>query len=306
MIPDITPVNTWAGNGSSYRFDFDFLINKDTELQVLHTAADGTQTELKLNIDYMIHEIGKDNGSFIYFPIQGSAYSVLGEDERISLTLNIPIAQTSPYGTSAKLSMKSIEYSFDYVVRLIQILSRKVERALKVKEGARLTPEELMDNLLTAESNTHQYMITTEGLTARAETAANTAEECTEEINETYNKAIIEIPQLHSNAVKEISELHMTTVEDIETSKNSAITVVENACDEATETITQLRDSSIQNVETVTDRAQLEIQESYTTSVDGMKAQELSSKNAIHEAEKVALDNILGETTYIIIRNWKE
>ena len=27
MIPDIVPVNTWQGNGSSTTFDFDFLIN---------------------------------------------------------------------------------------------------------------------------------------------------------------------------------------------------------------------------------------------------------------------------------------
>ena len=52
MIPDIVPVNTWAGNGSTTTFDFDFLINNDSELQVLHTSKDGFQTELKLNRDY--------------------------------------------------------------------------------------------------------------------------------------------------------------------------------------------------------------------------------------------------------------
>lgn len=59
MIPDITPVNTWAGNGSNTTFDFDFLINKESELQVLHTSKDGIQTELQLNKDYTIYQIKK-------------------------------------------------------------------------------------------------------------------------------------------------------------------------------------------------------------------------------------------------------
>ena len=105
MIPDIIPVNTWAGNSSTTTFEFDFLINKEEELQVLHTSVDGIQTELVLNRDYTINEIKNENGSYITFPILGSAYSVLSENERISLILNIPIAQTSPYGTSSKLNL---------------------------------------------------------------------------------------------------------------------------------------------------------------------------------------------------------
>lgn len=40
---------------------------------------------VKLNIDYTIHEIGNENGSFITFPIIGSTYNKLTENETISL-----------------------------------------------------------------------------------------------------------------------------------------------------------------------------------------------------------------------------
>ena len=40
MIPDNVPVNTWAGNGSNTIFDFDFLINNDSELLVEHSVGE--------------------------------------------------------------------------------------------------------------------------------------------------------------------------------------------------------------------------------------------------------------------------
>ena len=122
MIPDKEPVNTWSGNSSNMTFDFDFLINSEDELLVLHTNKAGVQTALKLNIDYTIHQTGNADGSYIIFPILGSSYKTLGEGEKITLMLDIPIAQNSPYGTSDKLNLKSLEFSLDYIVRLIQMV----------------------------------------------------------------------------------------------------------------------------------------------------------------------------------------
>ena len=147
MIPDIEPVNTWSGNSSATRFDFDFLINNASELTVLHTDSDGVQTELELNTDYTINQIGQEDGSYITFPIAGSTYSVLSSSEKISLLLDIPVAQTSPYGTSSRLDLDSLEYSLDYLTRLIQIQKRQVERSVKVQEGSDINTDTLAVNL---------------------------------------------------------------------------------------------------------------------------------------------------------------
>lgn len=233
MIPDIIPVNTWAGNSSTTTFEFDFLINKEEELQVLHTSVDGIQTELVLNRDYTINEIKNENGSYITFPILGSAYSVLSENERISLILNIPIAQTSPYGTSSKLNLTTLEYSLDYIVRLIQMLSRKADRAVKVQEGSDITPEEIINSLKQSELTARDYAQTTINKAAEsalsaaeAKAQADIATQKTQEVADLYDGAIVDITQRHNTAINEINKLHESVnidIESINTVKEEAL-----------------------------------------------------------------------------------
>ena len=164
MIPDIVPVNTWAGNGVNTFFEFDFLINSENELKVLLTDEFSSQFELELNIDYSINQVGNANGSYITFPLNGSSYGKLKSTQTLSLLLNIPIAQTNPYGTSEKLNMSSIEYSFDYVTRLIQMLSRRVDRSIKVQEGAEIEidTDNVYKNIQMIEDSARQYSMLSE------------------------------------------------------------------------------------------------------------------------------------------------
>lgn len=138
-VPNIEPVNNYPGNGSNTTFDFDFLINSADELKVLHTSSNSVQAPLTLDVDYTINEIGNENGSYITFPIQGSSYSVLSSEETISLILDLEIEQDTPFGSagsSGNLNLVVLELTFDYIVRLLQLLSRKLERSVKIKEGA--------------------------------------------------------------------------------------------------------------------------------------------------------------------------
>lgn len=166
MIPDIVPVNTWQGNNSNIYFEFDFLINAEDELKVLLTDEHSRQIELKLNIDYSINQVGNANGSYITFPLNGSSYGKLKSTQTLSLLLNIPIAQTNPFGTSAKLNLESIEYALDYVTRLIQILSRRVDRSIKVQEGVTsdidLNTENVYKNIQMIEDSARQYSMLSE------------------------------------------------------------------------------------------------------------------------------------------------
>lgn len=146
-------VNNYAGNNSVTRFDFDFLIEDAKELLVQHTNSLGVQTTLILDKDYTINEIGNKNGSYITFPLAESDYSVLADDEIISLSLELDIEQDKEYANSSKLNFITLEWSFDYITRILQTMSRKIARSVKVQEGSTQTADQLVEALQQAQVN---------------------------------------------------------------------------------------------------------------------------------------------------------
>ena len=148
MIPERNPYNNWNGNGSTTTFDFDFYIENETQLIVYHTNASGVQTTLRYGIDYSIHELKNKNGSYITFPLATSSYDILGNEEIISLCLTLPIAQENEYGKSSFFNLNTLEYSFDYLTRLIQIMNRQIVRAAKVPEGSDIDADDLTVNII--------------------------------------------------------------------------------------------------------------------------------------------------------------
>ena len=147
MIYDILPVNNYTGNSNTTIFDFDFYIDNEEQLKVYHFDENKIKRFLELNIDYSINEIKNENGSYITFPIEGSEYSVLNENENLSLELSLPLSQETQYNNSSLLNIEALEYSFDYLTRLVQILSRKIDLCVKVEECSDNTPEELLEEI---------------------------------------------------------------------------------------------------------------------------------------------------------------
>lgn len=146
MIPETNPYNNWQGNGSTTTFDFDFYIENASQLDVFLTTPQG-QSKLVYNIDYSINEVKNKNGSYITYPIGGSTHGLLAEDEVISLCLTLPVSQEEEYRKSSFLNLETLEYSLDYLTRLIQILYRQVERTVKLKEGSTQSIEEFLEEL---------------------------------------------------------------------------------------------------------------------------------------------------------------
>jgi len=154
MIPETEPVKNHYGNNVATQFDFDFYIEDATQLSVVHTDLSDVVTTLTYGVDYSIHEFGNKNGSYIVFPIQGSSYSTLGWDtstnkkEILSIALSLPISQEAQYENSSKLNLSMLEYSLDYLTRLIQIINRQVVRAAKVPEGSDIDADDLTVNII--------------------------------------------------------------------------------------------------------------------------------------------------------------
>ncbi len=157
-VSSLVPVNTYAGNSSSKKFDFDFLIESNSELIVQHINNKGLKTVLKEGIDYSIHEIGNKEGSYIIFPLESSTYSVLKEDEKISLMLTLIIKQESEFRNSSYFNFNILEWTFDYIVRILQILNRKIERCIKTPEGEdEEDSESFLQKIRENKANTQKY-----------------------------------------------------------------------------------------------------------------------------------------------------
>lgn len=153
MIPERNPYNNWSGNGSSTTFDFDFYIENSSQLAVYYTNSKKEQTLLTYGTDYSINEVQNPNGSFITYPLAGSSHSTLATGEVISLCLNLPVSQSEEYSKSSYLNLETLEYSLDYLTRLIQIVKRELARAVKVQEGSDIDTDELAASMRTVAVN---------------------------------------------------------------------------------------------------------------------------------------------------------
>lgn len=186
-VPAIEPVKNHYGNGSNTQFDFDFYIENENQLAVYKTNASNVEIKLTYGVDYSINEIGNKEGSFVTFPLENSEYSLLKEDEVLSLQLDLTIEQETEYDISDKLNLSAIELSFDYVTRILQMLSRRIDRAVKVKEGSDLTADELVNSIYTAQENTKM----------NADSAKNTAQEAYI-LLQNVNDSIVEVQNILS------------------------------------------------------------------------------------------------------------
>ena len=209
-IPEIEPVKNHYGNNSATSFDFDFYIERSSQLKVQHTDLNGILTTLKENVDYSIHEIGNENGSYITFPIQGSTHSVLAWDtstdkkELLTISLNLPLKQEFEFDISGDLDKHQLEKALDYQMRVDQILNRKINRAVLVPEGSELTPTEMVETI-------HNSRITA---VQAANDAKNSANEAKEQLNN-VNKRSEEVIQAYTDAKTDITNLKDSSVEEI-------------------------------------------------------------------------------------------
>ncbi len=235
------PVSNCWGNNSAREFPFNFFIEKESELLVEHTNLNGVKSILENGVDYSIHEVGNKEGSYITFPLADSRYNTLAWDtssdkkELLTISLNLPIEQSAEFENSGDLSKKNLELSFDYAIRLIQILSRTISRAVKVKEGDEATPDQLIESLNDSKR------VATEAAnlaTSKAEESlnnANTAKEKadiatakTQEVTETYNDAMADIQKDWQDAIDGIAEKQTQAETSITALKTSAELTITN------------------------------------------------------------------------------
>ena len=263
-----TPVSNWMGNNSATEFPFNFYIEKESELLVEHTDLNGVKSTLENGVDYSIHEVGNKEGSYIIFPLAGSRYKTLAWDtstdkkELLTLALTLPIEQSAEYEDSGDLSKKNLELSFDYAIRLIQILNRTISRAVKVNEGDEATPEQLIKSLNESKRIAVDAASTATSQAENAQNSAKTASEKADiamakatEVTETYNNAMADIQKDWQDAIDEIEEKRTTAESSITELKTSAELTITNGMADITtnkeQSISAINENRISSIEEI-------------------------------------------------------
>lgn len=267
-IPETEPVKNHYGNNSATSFDFDFYIEKSSQLKVQHTDLNGALTTLKENVDYSIHEIGNENGSYITFPISGSTYDILKWDtvndkkELLTISLNIPLKQEFEFDISGDLDKHQLEKAFDYQMRVDQILNRKINRAVLVPEGSELTPTELIETLQNSKAEAVQAASDAAMSATNAQNSANLSKEQSdiasdklnainqkmEEFSDNYNFATNDIQNKHSDAILDIQNNLQMAEDTIIADRTEAIQAITKNKNNAISDITTAGAEQVTNI----------------------------------------------------------
>ncbi len=144
------PENVHSGNASNTQFDFDFLIENESELVVNHINHNGITTTLRNGVDYSIHELNNPNGSYITFPLATSSFQVLQTDEKINISLKLPIQQTEDFRNSLRFKYDAVEWTFDYIVRILQIFSAKLARCISIGDNMEISAADIINEIRDA------------------------------------------------------------------------------------------------------------------------------------------------------------
>lgn len=307
-----TPVSNCWGNNSATEFSFDFYIAKESELLVEHTDLNGIKSTLENGVDYSIHEVGNKDGSYITFPLSGSKYKTLAwntstdQKELLTISLTLPIEQSAEYEDSGDLSKKNLELSFDYAIRLIQILNRTISRAVKVNEGDEVTPDQLIESLNESKRIAVDAATTATTQAENAQNSANIASEKaniatakTAEVTETYNNAMADIQKDWQDAVNEIEEKRTTAESSITELKTSAELTISNGMADITSNkeqsmsaINENRETSLAEIESAKSSA---ISSVNTTKDNAVSTVKQTGTDEYNKILSTGIDSKLGE-----------
>lgn len=216
-VSSIVPVNTYTGNSSVKKFDFDFLIEDEKELVVQHISENGVTTTLTLGVDYSINEVGNQNGSYIIFPLESSSYNILNENEKITLMLTLTIKQESEFKNSSYFNLNILEWTFDYIVRILQILSRKIERCVKVGEGLSVSPDEVFEEL----NESKRIALNAAESAYQAQQIAEKNKEDSIQYLEDFNQKVIDFNELYQDCFQSIVDRGIETRANVDLSNLS-------------------------------------------------------------------------------------
>ncbi len=143
MVPSayatVTITNTSAtfnGTGSTGPFTFSFTFDSNTEIVAVRTDADASVHTLVENVDYTLTGAANPSGGslrLITRSLDESGHVVttiiaLATGQTLKIYRALPLTQTTTWANGAPFSAKTIEKSFDRVVKMVQQVNEKAEQ----------------------------------------------------------------------------------------------------------------------------------------------------------------------------------
>lgn len=139
----------YSGNGATTIFDYDFKINLDADIVVTVADSNDVATVLTLNTHYTVAGAGVSSGGSITL-LDLTAICEAAElptGWTVTIVRDIALTQETDLSAQGGFSEQTHEDVFDYLTMLIQMLSERVDRAVKVSVTSGLDGEDFTDDL---------------------------------------------------------------------------------------------------------------------------------------------------------------
>jgi hypothetical protein len=118
-----------AGDGAVTSFNYNFRIDDEDDLVVIHTDADGVESTLTITADYTVAGVGEAAGGTITYPVSGSP---LPASETLTLKRVLALTQLTNLRNQGGYFPEVQEGALDRLEMQIQQLSEENDRALTV------------------------------------------------------------------------------------------------------------------------------------------------------------------------------
>jgi hypothetical protein len=116
-------------DGIATVFNVDFYFLASEHLQVIHTDANGDETELTLNTDYTVSGVRNPPGGNI------TTIATYPADHRLSILRNVPLNQLVSYLGSQGIPRETLQDTVDKLAMQVQQLQEQINRSLKFSPG---------------------------------------------------------------------------------------------------------------------------------------------------------------------------
>ena len=169
VASNVNKSGPYEGDGANTSFTYGFKIFDKSELRVVHTDADGVETDLVVDVDYTVNNVGSaPPGNTIDYPVSGSP---LPSGEYLTIVRDMLFTQAVDLENQGGYYPEVVEKMVDRNVMRLQQLKEAVDRAVKVDVSSDTDPDDLIDNLEASEA---AAVASAAAAAASAAAAANT------------------------------------------------------------------------------------------------------------------------------------
>lgn len=182
----------YNGNDSTTVFDYTFYIADEDELKVTLTDEDGVDTIQTLTTHYSV-TIG-DDGTGTFTMVTPPATG-----EKVTATLDVDLTQETDLVNYGAFFAQTHEDAFDKLTRLIQQLSEKVDRCLKLGQSETSDPEDV-----TLANFTQQAYLDTSNFTGPLDSSDTSIQTAFESLD-TNGFGLVLISEVTSGTVRDLA-----------------------------------------------------------------------------------------------------